>query len=111
MDSRNDDANRVPSIPSSARVGSQAQFRKVLSLQELLFISLGASIGSAWLFGSAYGAAEAGPASIVSWLIGGLFAIVIALAFFYWGAKSAFLTGELRGLIEQERVDKSLEVA
>ncbi len=36
-------------------------------------------IGSAWLFGSVYGAAAAGPASIVSWLIGGLFIIFIAL--------------------------------
>ncbi len=67
------------SIPASARVGTQGRFRKVLSLHELLFLSLGASIGSAWLFGSAYGAAAAGPASTVSWLIGGVFALVIAL--------------------------------
>jgi amino acid transporter len=36
-------------------------------------------IGSAWLFGSLYGAATAGPAAIVSWLLGGLFVIFIAL--------------------------------
>jgi amino acid transporter len=36
-------------------------------------------IGSAWLFGSLYGAATAGPASIISWLLGGLFVIFIAL--------------------------------
>jgi len=73
------DAREGSSIPASARVGSQGQFRKVLSLHELLFLSLGASIGSAWLFGSVYGAATAGPASIVSWLIGGFFVIVIAV--------------------------------
>ncbi len=67
------------SIPASARVGSQGRFRKVLSLHELLFLALGASIGSAWLFGSVYGAATAGPASVVSWLIGGLFAMVLAV--------------------------------
>jgi amino acid transporter len=66
-------------VPPSARVGSQGQFRKVLSLHELLFLSLGASIGSAWLFSSAYAAATAGPASVVSWLIGGFFIVVIAM--------------------------------
>jgi len=79
MSDGREDARDGLSIPASARVGSQGQFRKVLSLHELLFLSLGASIGSAWLFGSAYAAATAGPASIVSWLIGGLFAVVIAV--------------------------------
>ncbi len=79
MSDRPEGTSDRESIPASARVGSQGKFRKVLSLHELLFLSLGASIGSAWLFGSVYGAATAGPASIVSWLIGGLFAVVIAL--------------------------------
>lgn len=59
-------------------MGSQGRFKKVLSFRDLLFISLGASIGSAWLFSSVYGAAVAGPASIVSWLVAGLFTILIA---------------------------------
>lgn len=66
-------------IPASARVGSQGRFRKVLTFQELLFLALGASIGSAWLFGSLYGASSAGPASVISWLIGGLLIAIIAL--------------------------------
>jgi amino acid transporter len=65
-------------VPPSARVGNQGRFRKVLSFRDLLFLSLGASIGSAWLFGSVYGASTAGPASIVSWLIGGVFTLLIA---------------------------------
>jgi amino acid transporter len=79
MGDGSEDTGGSSSIPVSARVGSQGRFRKVLSLHELLFLSLGASIGSAWLFGSVYGAAEAGPASIASWLIGGFFALVIAV--------------------------------
>ncbi len=79
MADRRDDKTPVDSIPASARIGSQGRFRKVLSLWELLFLSLGASIGSAWLFGSAYGASAAGPASVISWLIGGIFALVIAV--------------------------------
>jgi amino acid transporter len=66
-------------VPSSARIGRQDHFQKVLSFHELYFISLSGMIGSAWLFGSLYGAAAAGPASIISWLLGGLFVIFIAL--------------------------------
>lgn len=66
-------------IPPSARVGGQGRFRKVLSFQDLFFLALGGSIGSAWLFGSVYGASDAGPASTISWLIGGLFIVFIAL--------------------------------
>lgn len=76
---RDEEATATALIPASARAGAQSRFRKVLSLHELLFLALGASIGSAWLFGSAYGAATAGPASVLSWLIGGLFVIVIAV--------------------------------
>jgi amino acid transporter len=65
-------------IPASAKVGTQGRFHKVLGLRDLYFLCLGGSIGSAWLFGSLYGAATAGPASIVSWLIGGLIALFLA---------------------------------
>ena len=66
-------------VPVSARIGAQNRFRKVLSLRDLYCISLGSSIGSAWLFGALYGASQAGPASIVSWVIGGLFILFVAL--------------------------------
>jgi len=36
---------------------------------------------------------------------------VLALACFYWGARSGFKTGELRGLVEQEKVEESLEAS
>ena len=41
----------------------------------LLFVSLGGVIGSGWLFAALYAAQIAGPAAIVSWLIGGLIAV------------------------------------
>ena len=65
-------------IPASAKVGTQGKFHKVLGLRDLYFLCLGGSIGSAWLFGSLYGAATAGPASIISWLIGGLISLFVA---------------------------------
>ncbi|HBM17393.1 MAG TPA: amino acid permease [Lentisphaeria bacterium] len=47
----------------------------------LLFISVSAILGSGWLFGSFYAAQAAGPASIMSWIIGGVFVIIIAFTF------------------------------
>lgn len=47
----------------------------------LLFMSLSAIIGSGWLFSAYYASKLAGPASLISWLIGGLCAIVIAFVF------------------------------
>jgi amino acid transporter len=66
-------------VPSSAKIGQQGRFRKVLGFQELYFISLAGIIGSAWLFGSIYGASKAGPAAIISWMISGVFVIFLAL--------------------------------
>jgi amino acid transporter len=47
----------------------------------LLFASLGGMIGSGWLFGALNAAKIAGPASLISWVIGGL--AVLLLAFVY----------------------------
>ncbi len=47
----------------------------------LLFASLGGMIGSGWLFGALNAARIAGPASVISWVIGGV--AVLLLAFVY----------------------------
>lgn len=47
----------------------------------LFMLSMNAIIGSGWLFAPLYAAKVAGPASIVSWVIGGIAAILIALTF------------------------------
>jgi amino acid transporter len=47
----------------------------------LLFASLGGMIGSGWLFGALNAAKIAGPASVISWVIGGI--AVLLLAFVY----------------------------
>lgn len=45
----------------------------------LLFVCLGSVIGSGWLFGALYAAQIAGPASIISWVLGALVMLVLAL--------------------------------
>ena len=37
----------------------------------LLFVSFGSIIGAGWLFGALYASSLAGPAAVISWVIGG----------------------------------------
>ncbi len=60
---------------------SDKELRKALGFFEIMFLVLGAIIGSGWLFGSFYAAGMAGPAAVLSWAIAGLLMIFIALVF------------------------------
>ncbi len=55
--------------------------KRQISNSGLLFTSVSAILGSGWLFGAYYAASFAGPASILSWVIGGLMIIVVAFVF------------------------------
>lgn len=57
-----------------------AKLSRQLGPVAMLFTGLGI-IGSGWLFAALYAAQIAGPASIISWIIGGAFAMVIALVY------------------------------
>lgn len=57
------------------------QFQRSITPLGLLFAGVGSVIGSGWLFGPLYAAQIAGPASVLSWIIGGLLMIIIALTF------------------------------
>ena len=54
--------------------------RSVSSLG-LLLVSVSSIMGSGWLFSAFYAAQNAGPASLVSWIIGGIFMLVVAFTF------------------------------
>src|SRR5437762_10079900 len=45
----------------------------------ILFASLGSIIGAGWLFGALYASSLAGPAAVISWLIGGGAVMLLAL--------------------------------
>lgn len=47
----------------------------------LLFISITSIMGSGWLFSSFYASELAGPASMISWIIGGIFMLIVAFTF------------------------------
>lgn len=55
--------------------------KRNVGLLGVTLASVGSMIGSGWLFGPLYASQMAGPASIISWLIGGFFFIFIVLVF------------------------------
>ncbi len=68
-------------IAEKVSIQSDRKLRKALSFQDLFFLSLGGMIGSGWLVAIGYGASIAGPAIILSWIIGGVIILFIALTF------------------------------
>lgn len=75
---------------------TQAGFKRNLSLIDLTFIGLGAIFGSGWLFSASYVAAIAGPAGIVSWLIGGAAVLLLGLVYCELGAALPHSGGVVR---------------
>ena len=67
---------------------SSGKLRREAGIIGLLFASLGGMIGSGWLFGPLHAAKMAGPASIFSWVIGGV--AILLLAFVYTELATAF---------------------
>src|SRR3990167_273288 len=57
------------------------QFIRRISPLTLFVLSMNSIIGSGWLFAPFYAAKIAGPASIISWIIGGFAAILVAFTF------------------------------
>jgi amino acid transporter len=55
--------------------------RRDVGFMGLLFASLGGIIGSGWLFGALYSAQTAGPAALLSWLIGAVAILLLALVY------------------------------
>jgi amino acid transporter len=60
---------------------SDRELRRAMPLQQLLFLSMGGIIGSGWLLGVLNADSLAGPASVISWVLGGIFVLLIALTY------------------------------
>ena len=68
---------RVTFLGRYSIISSNKENNKI-GLFQLVMLALGSLIGSGWLFGSWEAAAVAGPAAILSWVIGGLIIGIIA---------------------------------
>ena len=73
------DVRTAGTTRTSANAVGAAGFRREVGLLGLTSVSLGAIIGSGWLLGAQSAAQVAGPASLISWIIGGLILSTLAL--------------------------------
>lgn len=60
---------------------SSGKLRKEANMVGLLYASTGSVIGSGWLFGAMHAAQQAGPLSLLSWIIGGVAILLLALVY------------------------------
>jgi amino acid transporter len=66
-----------PSVAAPERAART--LRRDVGFLGLLFASLGSIIGAGWLFGALYASSLAGPAAVISWLLGGGAVMLLAL--------------------------------
>jgi len=57
----------------------ERKMRRDVGLVGLMFVSVGSIIGSGWLFGALNASLVAGPAALISWIVGGAAVILLAL--------------------------------
>jgi len=71
----------VTSPPRRIEIPHDRGLRRDVGKIGLLFTSVGSIIGSGWLFSASDAATQAGPAAILSWVLGGVMAALVALSF------------------------------
>ncbi|WP_284356883.1 APC family permease [Pseudomonas putida] len=71
-------------------------FKKDLSLVDLTLIGLGGTFGSGWLFAASHVASIAGPAGILSWILGGFAVLLLGLTYCELGAALPRTGGAIR---------------
>ncbi|MGI8564193.1 MAG: APC family permease [Candidatus Dormibacter sp.] len=86
----------VTSQPSEARPETQRRMRREIGPIGILFTSVGIVIGSGWLFGALKGAEIAGPAALLSWLIGAIAILILGLNLAELGGMYAVAGGLVR---------------
>jgi amino acid transporter len=81
--------------PGVAGAGAH-RLRREIGVVGLLFTSVGSIIGSGWLFGALSASQIAGPAALLSWVVGGVAVILLALAHAELGAMYPVAGGSAR---------------
>jgi amino acid transporter len=74
----------------------QRKLRRDVGLVGLMFCSVGLIIGSGWLFGALSASLIAGPAALISWVLGGFAVILLALIHAELGAMYPVAGGSAR---------------
>jgi amino acid transporter len=84
----------APSAP--AEDSENTELKRHVGVVGLLFASVGSIIGSGWLFGALTASKLAGPAALVSWVVGGGAMILLALVHAELGAMYPVAGGSAR---------------
>src|SRR5947209_19476870 len=63
----------------SAAPVAERKLRRDIGLVGLMFCSVGSIIGSGWLFGALNASLVAGPAALISWILGGAAVLLLAV--------------------------------
>jgi amino acid transporter len=74
----------------------QPQLKRHVGLVGLLFASVGSIIGSGWLFGALNASKAAGPAAVISWGLGAVLILLIALVYAELGTMYPLSGGVVR---------------
>ena len=69
----------VQESPAPAPARRSTSLKREVGLIGLMWASMGSIIGSGWLFGAQEALIIAGPAAIISWVVGALCILVLAL--------------------------------
>src|SRR5690348_2451614 len=81
---------------AAAQAERQPGMRRDIGVIGLLFASVGSIIGSGWLFGAMNASGIAGPAAILSWVIGAVMILLIALTYAELGTMFPVSGGVIR---------------
>ncbi|HET8601348.1 MAG TPA: APC family permease [Segeticoccus sp.] len=87
-------ASSGPNGPNGS--SDSRNLRRHVGRTGLLFASVGSIIGSGWLFGALNAARQAGPAAIISWPIGAIMILLIALVYAELGTMFPLSGGVVR---------------
>jgi amino acid transporter len=87
---------RRPSRAIGRVVAEERGLRRDVGRIGLLFAGVGSIIGSGWLFGALTASTIAGPAAIVSWLLGGVMVMLIGVCYAELGAMLPVSGGVVR---------------
>src|SRR5512144_993769 len=86
----------VATDTATATRTEEPQLKRHVGVIGLLFASVGSIIGSGWLFGALDASAAAGPAAIISWALGGVMIMLIALTYAELGTMFPLSGGVVR---------------
>ena len=72
------------------------KLRRDIGFVGLVLISVGSIIGAGWLFGALFASSLAGPAAVISWLLGGGAMMLLALSYAELGGAYPVAGGSAR---------------